>query len=166
MRLLAVDIRTCRLGYAAFELPARILSFGVSTVDSKDQVQRRISELMEKIKPSTIVLCKLGSDTKRDRAFHASVVRILYRETDSSSIPVRHIREHDVRTFFREMGTHNKYEVAALLAVWFPDLAWKLPSTRKIYKPEPWTMAIFDAVAIGVVHLKSLGLMKINDTVR
>jgi hypothetical protein len=157
-RILALDIRISRFGYAVFEIPAKVLAFGVSTADSPPKVRERISTLIRQFRPSVIVLRKLASQTKRDRYQHGATARIFRKEAQSASIPVEYVSEAAFKNFFRNTGAQNKYEIAALVAEWFPDLAWKLPPRRKVYKPEPWTMSLLDAAALGAAYLASKGL--------
>lgn len=119
-------------------------------------------ELIMRIKPSVIVLRKLASQSKRNRRDVDSIARVLGDEAKSRSTSVAYVPDATLKAFFRGLGKRNKYDVASLLAIWFSDLAWKLPPARKLYKPEPWTMAIFDAVAIGTVYLRTQGLLNIG----
>jgi hypothetical protein len=105
-----------------------------------------------------IVLRKLTSQTKRDRYQYGATVKIFRKEAQSASIPIEYVSEADFKNFFGSTGNRNKYEVAALVAEWFPDLAWKLPPKRKVYQPEPWTMSLLDAAALGAAYLASKGL--------
>jgi hypothetical protein len=62
------------------------------------------------------------------------------------------VNEGTLETLFRGFKCRNKFQVAELLAMWFPDLGRKVPQKRKAYEPEPWTMTYFDAVALGVAY--------------
>ncbi len=161
-RILAVDLRVSYFGYAVFETPAKILAFGVATVNSPDKMQLRISVLIKQFRPSVIVMRRLRVRSKRDRAHHASSTRIIRKEARSASIPTVLMSESKLWQFFHRLGKRNKYDVAALIANRFPDLAWKLPAKRKLYQPEPWTISLFDAAALGAAYLSSRGLFNID----
>jgi hypothetical protein len=61
--------------------------------------------------------------------------------------------ERGFRNFFRRYERYTKFEIAALVAVVFPDLAWALPRPRKCYEPENRRMSAFEAVALAIAFL-------------
>jgi hypothetical protein len=85
-------------------------------------------------------------------------------QAQSPAITLASVSELSLKSFFRQLGARNRYEVAGILASWFPDLAWKLPARWKFYEPEPWTMQVFDAVAVGVVYLSAKDSFIIPDS--
>jgi hypothetical protein len=51
----------------------------------------------------------------------------------------------------------TKYEIAARIAVLFPELTWKLPPTRKFYDNEHHNASIFDAASLGLTYFARFG---------
>jgi hypothetical protein len=44
--------------------------------------------------------------------------------------------------------------VAAVLALRFPGLAWRVPPPPEFYDPEPRQMLYFDSIALGLMYLE------------
>ena len=84
-----------------------------------------------------------------------AVRRALRNEVMLRSIPTVAVSERTVKNWFHQHGKAGKYAIASFLTNQFPELSWKLPPRRKPWEPEPWSLCIFDAVALGVVYLQS-----------
>ena len=152
-RVLVLDLRADRIGYAAFELPLNLLDYGASRFDSKKLAWRRVSNLLRTFRPSVIVLRRVrGRSTRRQPRWRA-ILRMIRRGAKKIEVPVAWVTDSALHAFYRQFECRNKFQVAHLLSRRFPELARKLPSQRKPYEPEPWTMTYFDAIALGVVHL-------------
>lgn len=65
------------------------------------------------------------------------------------------LSNQSVGRYFEGFGVHNKEQRAALLTQQFSDLSWKALPARKRWQHEHQNMPIFDAVATGVVYLRS-----------
>jgi hypothetical protein len=52
------------------------------------------------------------------------------------------------------MDCKTKVELAATLAMIFPELAWRLPPKRKIWQSEHRRQTAFDAIALAVGYWK------------
>lgn len=113
-----------------------------------------MAALLKIFRPSAIVLRKIAVRSKRNSRPAQRIIRVVRRQAKRWSIPVAFVSERALKAFFRKHGKNNKYAVAALVATRFPDLAWKLPSRRKFYEPEPWAMTSFDAAALGVAYVE------------
>jgi hypothetical protein len=153
-RILAVNIRSRRFGYAVFEMPARFLDCGVSKFGSFRKAERRVAALFRMFRPSAIVLRKVTARNKRNSQRAKRIARIVRRQANRWSIPVTFVSERTLKAFFRRLGRNNKYDIAALVGNRFPEVAWKLPSRRKFYEPEPWAMTSFDAAALGAAYIE------------
>lgn len=62
------------------------------------------------------------------------------------------LKRTEVRQAFRQLGSRNKYQIAATIAETFPELRPKLSPQRKPYQPERYNAVIFDAVALALAH--------------
>lgn len=151
-RILVVDIRSLRFGYAAFEGPDRLLGFGASEFDSPENARARVAAHLKTFRPSVLVLRRVRPRSTRKRPVWNAVVRAARAEAKRFSVSVAHVTEPALKKFFQGCGCQNKYEVAELLAKQFPEIAWKLPPKRKLYDPEPWTVTYFDAISLGVAY--------------
>ena len=47
----------------------------------------------------------------------------------------------------------GKYERAVEIAARFPEIGWKLPSKRKPWESEHYSMSIFTAAALALAYL-------------
>ncbi len=154
-RVLALDVRPHKLGYAVFETPARLIAFGVTRFDSSHSGALRVAALAGTSSPSVLVLRKIGRRSTRNRPLTRTVIRLISRQARHSSIHVAVVGDRQVRVALGDDRARTKHQAASLLAQAFPDLAWKLPQPRKTWQPEAWNMLIFDAVALGVTYLAS-----------
>lgn len=156
-RLLAVDLRSGKLGFAVFEGPATLLDFGERAYARKvgplkAAARRKFDKLLGLHSPSGIVIRLPSSQSdKRDRRTKIAV-RILREEARRRSIPLLSLSRKKVKKFFLTQGLTTKHHIATHLAKGFTDLAWKLPGKRKLWQGEQHQMAVFDAVATGVAH--------------
>jgi hypothetical protein len=148
-RVLAIDIRSQRIGYAAFEVAARLLDWGMRS----HELDGAIAVLLRRFQPSVVVLRRMKVGGKRDTPGARSIMRAIRSNTRRHSIPLVYLGDAALNKFFRTYGEQSKYEIALLLATCFPELKWKLPPRRKIWMPEHLRMSIFDAVQLGVVFL-------------
>jgi hypothetical protein len=154
-RILAVDIRSRRFGYAVFEMPARLLDSSTTRSASPEIATIRIASLCEMFRPSLIVLRKEANRHGRKYPKAVVVRHALRSEAARRHIPVVTLKQREVQNWFQQHGSIGKYTIASFLANRFPELSWKLPPRRKPWHPEPWSFCLFDAVALGVVYVDS-----------
>lgn len=154
-RILAFDIRPRRLGYATFETPAKLVSFGVTRFDSLQTGVRRAKGWMDGLRPATLILRKIEPKSVRDRRRTRSLIRLIRNSAQHRSIGVSLVTDKQLRAHSRVYGLTTKHQVAAFLAGAFPELAARLPASRKPWQRENWHMPIFDATALGVTYLAS-----------
>lgn len=151
-RILAVDLRSRRLGFAAFETTKRLLDFGSSKFDSCRKAQSRMHALLKSFRPSVLVLERKPCRGVNKRRM-GLLMRAIRKEARLQSVPIVRLSGNFVQEFRSGHSVSNKYEFAALAATWFPQLAPKVPATHKWYDPEPWVMAWFDALALGIAYI-------------
>lgn len=151
-RVLAVDIRADRIGYAAFETPDRLLDYGTSRFEAGKTGRARMEFLLRALAPSVIVLRRPRTRSTRKRPRWTMNLHVIEGEAKRLGVPARFVGERTLKTLFAEFDCRNKFQVAALLGTWFPELARHVPRKRKCYEPEPWTIAYFDAIALGAAY--------------
>jgi hypothetical protein len=158
-RLLALEIRTKKLGFAVLESPTRLLdwgmrSFGEEHPSFRVTVSDRIATLLAFHRPVAVVArlrkCQSPSANRRVRAI-LSAVR---EETKRHSIRFRVVNAQSVRDHFASSGPATKYDIARRLAAQFVELLWRLPKQRKPYQSESPAMLVFDALATGLASLE------------
>jgi hypothetical protein len=156
-RILALDVRPRKFGYAAFERPTRLLDSGLSRFKSRHEAAARVDTLLGAFHPATLVLRKIAKHSPRNRPQTMSIVRVASRQARRCSVRPISLSERKLRDYFRCDGKTTKHTVAAAIAAIFPELACKLPPRRRAWDAEDRRMPIFDAVALGLVYQASLG---------
>ena len=156
-RILAIDLRHRRFGFAVFEGHGCLLGWGVRVYKAVGEAEavmasQRLAALLKSYSPSSIVVTK----ERWDRGQISSNMRLLdeaiMREATAHSIPISYIRQNDVRFSFLRLGCETRYEIASALARIFPELVWKLPLKRRLWQSEHPRMIMFDAIAIGFAY--------------
>ena len=154
-RVLAVDVRASRMGFAVFETPCRLLDWGVRVLHGEYPHSSPVARLLRAYKPSVLAVRKIKAGGWRDTPGGRTQLRELRSQARRFSTLVTAVSETALKKFFLQYGKSKKYEIASLVATSFPEIAWKLPPRRKFWNPEDWRMTIFDAAALGLVFLDS-----------
>jgi hypothetical protein len=153
-RILAVEIRADRLGYAVLETPTQLRDFGAVWFDSNRAARSRVAHLIHFSQPSVLVLRGGTARYPRNMRKRKALARIARDEARKIAIPSARVSELEFSSFFGQYACRDKYDVAAVLVGQFTDLAWRLQSRPKFYDPEPRPILYFDSIALGVVYLE------------
>jgi hypothetical protein len=158
-RLLALEVRTGRLGFAVFEGPKSLLDWGVRTFEKGKQtiassVSERLRVLFAFYSPAEIVLCAHVYDVRSHKIAYSSILKSAKSEARSHSIKVSVLSARQVRTSFAKHGKIIKHDIALTVVGQFPELSWKLPRRRKFYQSERAVMLVFDAAANGIAYFQ------------
>lgn len=156
-RILAIDLRHRRFGYAVFEGHRVLLGWGRRVYKATGEVEaamasQRLALLLKSYSPSSIVVTRERWDRARGSLNMRSLEEAIMRVASAHSIPIYSISQNDVRASFRNLGCETRYEIASALARIFPELAWKLPLERQPWQSEHPRMIIFDAIALGLAY--------------
>jgi hypothetical protein len=152
-RILTVEIRADRAGYAVFEKPMQLIDFGASWFGSPATARCRFARLLTLHLPSVLVL--RNASPRYRQKLRRSLERIACDEARKLGIYVARIPERSFRSYCERQSCRTKYDVARLLGKFFPEIAWRVPLGRKSYQPEPRSMLYFDSIAVGVAFLES-----------
>lgn len=158
LRVLAVDLRLRRFGFAVLEGPGGLLDCGArrwnatNMNDSAVLVRRRILRLLRLFAPSVMVVKKASRQAERE-----CLVNAVQDEALQRSVEWVLVTRKEIRRAFAPCGAGTKREIATRIALLFPELIWKLPVARKLWKPEAHAMTIFDAVSLGLTYLSRFG---------
>ena len=151
-RIVAIDLRASRFGFAVFEGPKRLLDWGVKSFRQGPNAVRipaniKLGEIMDEFSPKTIVLMKRDVETKK----RASMREELVREAEKRRIAVCFLSPQVVKSAF--VGSNrNKHTIAAAVIERLPELASRRPGPRKIWKPDDYRFRIFDAVCLALAY--------------
>jgi len=152
-RILAVEVRAGRFGYAVFETTNKLLDFGASEFDSTVTARLRIARLLRLFRPSVVILRGASIRYRQKNRHRRPIVRVMRSEARKLKIPVERIPERDLNSIFNRLGCRDKYDVAVVVAKSFPEISWRLPARPKFYEPEPRALLYFDSVALGMAFL-------------
>jgi hypothetical protein len=153
-RVLAVEIRAGRLGYAVFETPRQLQDFGGASLNASGAARLRIARLLKIYRPSALVLRGGKMRYPRNMRARKTISRAAEDEATKAGVSVVWVSEREFASFFEEYSCQNKYDIAATLATWFPDLAWRVTPRPEYGDPEPRSILYFDSIALGIVHLE------------
>lgn len=154
-RVLALEIRTRKLGFAVLEGPTILLDWGMrsfdrETAEDKCQISDRLSPLLAFHQPLVLVVgVRNYHSPMLNRTFRRSL-HTVRSEAKRMSVRLRVLPVDQMRAHFATKGLITKHDIAARLAMQFEELSWKLPRRRKSYHSESRAMLVFDALAIGI----------------
>jgi hypothetical protein len=161
-RVLAIDLRRSRFGYAVYEGPKRLLDWGgrsCSTIKGGSTLAAsRVAELLKLFHPSAVVLRKdrrggVRGGTPEIR----QAAKAIRQQATARSVPVFVIGPEEIKTAFNIFRTSTKDDVAVILTSIFPELLGELPRKRKRWDNEHPRMAVFDAIAVGFAYFRRNG---------
>jgi hypothetical protein len=161
-RILTVDLRPQRFGFAVFKGPKQLLDWGGSTYSARDRgrsapIDKRLSPLLTIYAPSVLIVRKV---TKAERERYGDLrpmVNVIKEQAADHSAEVEFVGREEIRRTFGRFGKTTKYDIAAQVAAFFPELTWKLPPPRKPWQTENRNMAIFDAASLGITYFSRFG---------
>jgi hypothetical protein len=157
-RILALEVRSQRVGFIVLQGRDQILDWGIRTygkqeADAPSACCAKVATLLELYSPAVMVIRRRNPALKQSRGTVRAIAAKLAGEARQRSISCRFMTADEVRRFFARYECTTKDAVASRIAEWFPDLAWKLPPPRKFYDPESYNMAVFDAAATAMAFL-------------
>jgi hypothetical protein len=164
LRILALILRSSRVGYVVFAGPKQILDWGTHSIPragpSAERSSKRILSLIRVFTPSVIVAKPARRKNDVDTRFAKKLLRVIVQEAALRSIPVERI----IKRRFQMFKGKSKYDRARVLVSLFPELDWKMLPERKPWQSEPRAMMVFDAAMIGFVYWQEHGPQSVAQT--
>lgn len=159
-RLLALDVRISKLGFAVFEGPTSLLDWGVRSFDKGSKalaanVSDRLGVLFAFYEPSAIVIRSRNYHWRSHKRTEAKIMAIIKSESRRRSISLTIVTAKQVRGAFSKNGDIYKHDIALQITNQFQELSWKLPRRRKAYQSELAAMLVFDAAATGMTYFRT-----------
>lgn len=154
-RVVGIDVRPHSFAFIVLE-GARVLDFGSRTSnrsDPRDSLGRRLRRILDNYQPQTVVMRKRGARRIAYKERYSNAASLRQVCVDSKAVVVE-VGPRAVRRHFKVENAWTKYEIAYAVASFLPELGWKLPPQRKSWQGEHHRMAIFDAAAVALTHLK------------
>jgi hypothetical protein len=100
--------------------------------------------------PSVVVVREAASG--RDGAESEGIWAIIEVEALCSAIEMIVVKSSDIERCFGALRKMTKHEIAARIALHFPELTWRLPPPKKPWEKEHYNTPMFDAVSVGIVY--------------
>jgi hypothetical protein len=151
-RIIAIDLRFRRSGFAIFEGPTRLLDFGTLDIRSEENAggRTRLSDLMKSAAPSVVLVKKERWINLAASSDARPMMEALRNRATALSIEFRFLEQNVFNSTFRGLGCETKAEISSSLARIFPELIWMLPPDRRIWQPEHSRQTVFDAISLGL----------------
>ena len=156
-RILAIDLRHRRFGYAIYEGHRRLLDWGVRTYPAVGEsevtmMRSRLTGLLRQYSPSAIVVKKERWARALTDLHMRGLVDAVTVEASRHQLSIRLLDSESIRKTFSNFGCETRDETASALARIFPELIWSLPPKRRPWQPEHSSMTTFDAIALGLAY--------------
>lgn len=153
-RVLAIDLRNRRSGFAIFEDPRNLLDFGTTVLPSapSESAMKRFADLLRVSLPSIIVVRKDRWESMKLDSTGRHVIEMLTYVSETREIQIRAVEQDAIIATFRNLGCATKAEMSTALANIFPELVWQLPPKRKVWQSEHSRQTVFDAIALGLAY--------------
>ena len=159
-RLIALELRPRRLGFAVFEGATTLLDWGVRAVSGeldsfRSVATRTIDRLIDLYAPRGVVARARNVSRRTPRKEMVVIVRDMKSVAARRSIEMHLVELSAIQRFYSERGLTTKHQIAMAVADWFEELSWKLPPKRRLWQSEPYNSLIFDAVGTAVAFMAS-----------
>lgn len=151
-RILAVDLRSTRVGFAVIETPLQLVDWGKRALPA-DSCAALLVWLLHRYGITVIVIRGITVGSRRDTVRVRGGLRAIRRVARSSPVQLVVMSKSRFKRVFEPYGRNTRYGLARLMTVLFPELARFLPRPRRCYEPENRRMSAFDAVALAVAFL-------------
>jgi hypothetical protein len=160
-RVIALEIRASKFGFAVLERQGRLLDWGVRSFGEQSErlestASDRINTLLEFYNPVAVVV------KDRQAAVQAGRLRPVFTAIEFAarrgSATFHVLNGVQMRNCLGLPAEITKHEIAKILAERFEELSFKLPNRRKVYESEAPAMLVFDALATGVAFLEGNAL--------
>jgi hypothetical protein len=156
-RLLALEVRSRKIGFAVFEGPSRLLDWGVRSCSHHptrtlhEVVAKRVRPLLFHYRPFAVVMRRESQYSSKTAVRLRVSVSAIRREANRSGVEIRLVKAKTRNQFFVQLRCERKHQVAQLVGDLFEELSWSVQPQRKAWHSESYHTVIFDAAATGLV---------------
>jgi len=158
---MAIDPWRRGFGFAFFEGERSLIDWGLCQVPLNNRNEKclaRLKAMLDRHHPDFLVLEPWDAPDcrrcKRVRKFLAAAAKLAL----SMGVEIRFISHRDVVISFSQSEVEpSKPVVARMLALLYPELAFRLPPHRMPWMGEDPRMSLYDACALAVAYYRSYG---------
>ncbi len=154
-RVLAIDPATRGFGFVVMEGPRKLVDWGVKSTktDREGKSVEKLEELISIYLPTFLIVERVDSTGSRRCRQVALLIKRLVAVAAESGVRVRTISRADVRQEFARCGASTKNQIALQIGRELPELAPKVPPSRKPWMSENYQMPVFDAAALALTFI-------------
>lgn len=157
---LAVHPSVAGFGWALFDSPLGIVDWAVSNAAKRRrgaerknaECLARIEELIEMYRPAIVLLEAFEGAGTRRSARVQKLCRGIISLAAVHGIRVRIISRAAIARSLALSGARTRQETADTVSSFLNEIQIRRPEKRKAWHPEQFSMALFSAAALGIVH--------------
>src|SRR5262245_15397362 len=127
-RVLALDLRSGRFGFAVLEGPSELLEWGarrwypMNVDDPAVFIRRRLAPFIKRYVPSVIAVKKASRQGNGTNAKHSHLMNTIMEEAHRHSVELAFVERSEIRAAFALPGRATKHNIAVHIAKHFPEL--------------------------------------------
>jgi Holliday junction resolvasome RuvABC endonuclease subunit len=150
--VLGIHPTTTGFGWAIFKSPIAPVEWGNATVspDRNKHALKRIQDLIERYRPSEIVLEQFEGEPARRHSRIRRLYRAIVELSKSHGIEPRILTREAIEQVFAKFEATSRYDIASVIAAHVKEFAHLLPPKRKCWLPEDRRMGLFNAAALAI----------------
>ena len=141
------------IGYAVFEGPQNPLDWGVKEARASKNAQclKRVKEIIRFYGPDLIVIENEEKANRRGLRVHRLLkdIAVAAKQCNLTTYPISKVTIDGV---FSQFQAHTKFQRAARIIEWLPELKLLTPRERKPWMSEDYRMGIFDAMTLALTY--------------
>jgi len=107
-----------------------------------------LDEMLDRFQADVLVIEDGEALRSERRARMRRALRLMAKRAAARGIIVQKISRHEVRRSWRERDKTNKHDVAAAIAVSFPEIEPYVPRKRRTWDTEDPRTGVFDAMSL------------------
>ncbi|CAL2093309.1 conserved protein of unknown function [Tenacibaculum sp. 190524A02b] len=113
---------------------------------------KKIKEKIDFYLPEIVILENSKGYGSRKSKRVQKVIKLIENHALLNNLNVHKYSRNDIRFVFNSFHAHSKYEIAKVISENLKQLPVELPQRRLSHQPEHYSMAIFDAISLGITH--------------
>jgi RNase H-fold protein (predicted Holliday junction resolvase) len=115
-RILSLEIRRHRVGYAVLEGRKRLLEYGAGTYTSRSSILTYLERIIATYKPEMIVVRRPKQRNLSDRRATIETLKQVRAKAEERAIPIQFVTDDEVRLAFQQDAPRNKDGIATRLS--------------------------------------------------
>ena len=140
-RILALEVRSRRIGFAALEGSTRLLDWGVRncscpTPGLRECVAKIVKPLLFHYEPVAVVMRRENQCSSKTASRLRVSMGAIRREASRCGVECRLLKTKVRKRFFVRFRCDTKHQIAQLIAELFEELSWRVQPQRRAWHSE------------------------------